>query len=405
MVPGKQIMNRRKFCGSALAASVAAASVAKEGLGAALPTVYKSGMSKLFTPLELRGVTLRNRIAMSPMCQYSSEDGFATDWHLAHYGARAVGGAGLLIAEATGVEPRGRITPNCLGIWKDEHIPALRRMTDFVRAHGAAPGIQLAHAGVKASRRRPLDPRSNSFVAIADGGWQPVGPTSKRYGRDGLDPHALTVDEIGSITESFAAAAKRSIAAGFSVVELHFAHGYLGHSFLSPLMNTRSDEYGGSFENRTRFLLETVRAVRQALPEDAPLLVRLSCTDWVEDGWTLADSIKVGKQLKAEGVDLIDCSTGGATRSARIPVGPGYQVEFAEQIRRDAKIATGAVGLITEPAQAEALLAEGRADLILLGRQLLREPHWSHRAWVELNSDSPPPIARQYAWALGETRR
>jgi 2,4-dienoyl-CoA reductase-like NADH-dependent reductase (Old Yellow Enzyme family) len=405
MKDGEGSIDRRKFCGSAMAAGVAAASMAKEGLGSPPQTGYKSGMSQLFSPLELRGVTLRNRIALSPMCQYSCEDGFATDWHLAHYGARAVGGAGLLIAEATGVEPQGRITPNCLGVWKDEHIPGLRRMTDFVRANGAAPGIQLAHAGVKASRRRPLDPKSNSFVPLEEGGWQPVGPTAKRYGRDGLAPHQLAVDEIGAITDSFAAAAKRSIAAGFEVIELHFAHGYLGHSFLSPLMNTRTDAYGGSFENRTRFLIETVRAVRLALPEDAPLLVRLSCTDWVDGGWTLDDSVKVSRQLKEEGVDLIDCSTGGATRSARIPVGPGYQVEFAEGIRRDAKIPTGAVGLITEAAQAETIISEGRADLVFLGRQLLREPHWPHRAWVELESDSPPSIARQYAWALAETRR
>ncbi len=362
-------------------------------------------MSKLFTPLELRGVTLRNRIAMSPMCQYSSEDGFATDWHLAHYGGRAVGGVGLLIAEATGVEPEGRITPNCLGIWKDEHIPALRRMTDFVRGHGAAPGIQLAHAGVKASRRRPLEPSPNAFVPLEEGGWRPVGPTSKRDGPDGLDPHGLTVDEIGSMTRSFAAAAERSIAAGFSVVELHFAHGYLGHSFLSPLMNGRSDQYGGSFDNRTRFLLETVQAVRGVLPEETPLLVRLSATDWVEGGWTLDDSVEVSKLLKAEGVDLIDCSSGGATRDAPIPVGPGFQVPLAERIRREAGIATGAVGMITEPAQAETILDEGRADLILIGRQLLREPYWAQRAWVDLKSASAPPIAREYAWALAETRR
>jgi 2,4-dienoyl-CoA reductase-like NADH-dependent reductase (Old Yellow Enzyme family) len=398
-------MDRRNFCGSIFAASVAAAAVAKEGLSAAQPTGHMSGMSKLFTPLELRGVSLRNRIAMSPMCQYSSEDGFATDWHLAHYGARAIGGAGLLIAEATGVTPEGRITPNCLGIWKDEHIPALRRMTDFVRGHGAAVGIQLAHAGVKASRHRPFHPKRNAFVPLDEGGWQPVGPTSTRYGRDGLDPHALTVDEIASVTRSFAAAANRSIAAGFSVVELHFAHGYLGHSFLSPLMNKRSDAYGGSFDNRVRFLLETVRAVRLVLPEDTPLLVRLSGTDWVEEGWTVEDSVRVSKLLKAEGVDLIDCSTGGATRNAKIPVGPGYQVPFAEQIRREAGIATGAVGMITEAAQAEAILAEGRADLILMGRQLLREPYWAQQAWVDLNPDTPSPIAREYAWALAETRR
>ena len=398
-------MDRRSFCGSALAASVAAAALAKEGRSEPRPHERPPGESKLFTPLTLRGVTLRNRIAMSPMCQYSSEDGFATDWHLAHYGARAVGGAGLLIAEATGVTPEGRITPNCLGIWKDEHIPGLKRMTDFVRAHGAVPGIQLAHAGVKASRRRPLDPRSNSFVDLEDGGWQPVGPTSTRYGRDGLAPQALTVDEIHAITGSFAAAAQRAVAAGFGVVELHFAHGYLGHSFLSPLMNTRSDEYGGSFENRTRFLIETVRAVRAALPEETPLLVRVSGTDWVEEGWTIDDSVAAAKRMKAEGVDLVDCSTGGATRNARIPVGPGYQVPFAEQIRREAEIPTGAVGMITEPAQAKAILAEGRADLILLGRQLLREPYWAQRAWQELQPDTPAPIAREYAWALAETRR
>ena len=398
-------MNRRHFCGSAAAAGVAAATVVREGLGSAPLTGHQSGATKLFTPLELRGVTLRNRIAMSPMCQYACEDGFATDWHLAHYGARAVGGAGLLIAEATGVEPRGRITPNCLGVWKDEHIPGLRRMTDFVREHGAVPGIQLAHAGVKASRHRPLHPRPNAFVPLDEGGWQPVGPTAKRYGRDGLTPQELTVAELQAISASFAAAAKRSVAAGFDVVELHFAHGYLGHSFLSPLMNHRTDGYGGPFEHRVRFLLETVRAVRRALPEDAPLLVRLSCTDWAEGGWTLDDSVAASRLLAVEGVDLIDCSTGGATRNARIPVGPDYQVPFAERIRRDAGIATGAVGLITEPAQAEAILAEGRADLVLLGRQLLREPHWPHRAWVALESDSPPPIAREYAWALAETRR
>jgi len=398
-------MNRRHFCGSAAAAGVAAATVVREGLGSAPRTGHQSGATKLFTPLELRGVTLRNRIAMSPMCQYACEDGFATDWHLAHYGARAVGGAGLLIAEATGVEPRGRITPNCLGVWKDEHIPGLRRMTDFVREHGAVPGIQLAHAGVKASRHRPLHPRPNAFVPLEEGGWQPVGPTAKRYGRDGLTPQELTVAELQAISASFAAAAKRSVAAGFDVVELHFAHGYLGHSFLSPLMNHRTDGYGGPFEHRVRFLLETVRAVRRALPEDAPLLVRLSCTDWAEGGWTLDDSVAASRLLAVEGVDLIDCSTGGATRNARIPVGPDYQVPFAERIRRDAGIATGAVGLITEPAQAEAILAEGRADLVLLGRQLLREPHWPHRAWVALESDSPPPIAREYAWALAETRR
>jgi 2,4-dienoyl-CoA reductase-like NADH-dependent reductase (Old Yellow Enzyme family) len=398
-------MNRRHFCQSVVAAGVAVATAATRGFGDALQPDHQGGEPSLFMPLKLRGVTLRNRIAMSPMCQYSSEDGFANEWHLAHHAARVVGGAGLLMAEATGVEPGGRITPHCLGIWKDEHVPALRRVTDFVRKHGSVPGIQLAHAGVKASRHRPLHPTPNAFVPLDEGGWMPVGPTAKRYGQDGPIPHELTADEIRAITGSFAAAAERSIAAGFGVIELHFAHGYLGHSFLSPLMNERTDDYGGPFDNRVRFLLETVRAVRRVLAEDVPLFVRLSCTDWVEGGWSIDDSVKVSRLLAQEGVDLIDCSTGGATRNAEIPVGPDYQVPFAERIRREAGIPTGAVGLITDPAQADAIIAEGRADLVLLGRQFLREPHWSHRAWVELKSDTAPPIAREYAWALAETSR
>mgnify|MGYP003676084509 CR=1 FL=1 len=361
-------MNRRHFFQSALAAGVAATTAAREGLASSLQAERQGGTTTLFTPLKIRGVTLRNRIAMSPMCQYSSEDGFATDWHLAHHAARAVGGAGLLIA----VVPEGRITPNCLGVWKDEHAPALRRMTDFVTKYGAVPGIQLAHAGVKGSRHRPLHPKRNRYVPLDEGGWTPVGPTGKRYRPDGSAPRELKVAEIREITGAFAAAAKRSVPAGFRVIELHFAHGYLGHSFLSPLMNERTDDYGGSFDNRMRFMMETVRAVRAILPEDIPLFVRLSCTDWVEGGWTLDDSVKASRQLKAEGVDLIDCST---------------------------------VGRITEPAQVEAIIAEGRADLVLMGRQLLREPHWPLRAWVELGSETPAPIAPEYAWALSETRR
>ena len=401
-------MNRRHFFQSALAASVAAATGASTtGERSSSPTrrARQDGEANLFSPLEIRGVTLRNRIAMSPMCQYSSEDGFANDWHLAHHAARAVGGTGLLIAEATGVVPEGRITPNCLGIWKDEHVPALRKMTDFVSAHGAVPGIQLAHAGVKGSRHRPIHPKRGRYVPVEEGGWEPVGPTAKRYRSDGPVPRELSVTEIQGIVASFAKAAERSIVAGFRVIELHFAHGYLGHSFLSPLMNDREDDYGGSFENRVRFLMETVRAVRAALPEETPLFVRFSCTDWADGGWTLDDSVRAASMVKEEGVDLIDCSTGGAARNAEIPVGPDYQVPFATGIRRDAGIATGAVGLITEPAQANAIIADGRADLVLLGRELLRDPHWSHRAWVELESDTPPPIAREYAWALRETRR
>lgn len=387
-----------------MAAGFAAAAGAGPALGSVPEAGRQGGKTNLFTPFTLRGVTLRNRIAMSPMCQYSSEDGFANEWHFAHHAARAVGGAGLLIAEATAVDPRGRITPNCLGIWKDEHIPALRQMTDFVSRHGATPGIQLAHAGVKASRHRPFHPTPNAFVSLDEGGWMPVGPTAKRFGQDGPVPHELTLAEIRAIGESFVAAAKRSIAAGFRVVELHFAHGYLGHSFLSPLMNERTDDYGGTFENRVKFLFDTVRAVRKVLPEDVPLFVRLSCTDWAEGGWTLDDSVEVSRRLAKEGVDLIDCSSGGATRKAEIPVGPGYQVPLAERIRRDAGIPTGAVGQITDPAQAEAIVAEGRADLVLLGRELLRDPSWPHRAWVALRPETPSPVAREYAWALPETR-
>ena len=363
-------------------------------------------MTDLFTPLELRGVTLPNRIAMSPMCQYSSEDGFATDWHLVHHGTRAVGGTGLLIAEATGVVPEGRITPNCLGIWKDEHIPALKRLTEFVIERGSVPGIQLAHAGVKASRHRPMHPRRNRYVEIDEGGWMPVGPTAKRFGRDGPVPRALEIGEIRAMSESFADAARRAVKAGFQVIELHWAHGYLGHSFLSPLMNERTDAYGGPFDHRVAFLLDTARAVRTAIPEELPLLVRLSCTDWVDGGWAIEDSVKVSSWLKDVGVDLIDCSTGGASRNANISVGPGYQVPFAEQIKREAGIATGAVGMITESKQADTIIRDGRADLVLLGRELLRDPYWAHRAWTELElPDRPPVIAPEYAWALSETRR
>ncbi len=388
-----------------VAAATAGSANAEQASDAAKGPSGSTGTTGLFTPLKLRGVTLRNRIAMSPMCQYSSEDGFANEWHVAHHAARAVGGAGLLIAEATGVTPEGRITPNCLGIWKDEHIPALRKVTEFVSAHGSVPGIQLAHAGVKASRHRPFHPTPNASVPLEEGGWTPVGPTATRYGQDGPVPRELSIEEIRATTAAFVAAAKRSMAAGFRVIELHFAHGYLGHSFLSPLMNERKDEYGGAFDNRARFLLETVRAVRAVLPDQTPLFVRLSCTDWVDGGWTLDDSVQVSRRLANEGVDLIDCSSGGASRQAQIPVGPSYQTPLAERIRRDAGIATGAVGLITEPAQADAIIAEGRADLVLLGRELLRDPHWPHRAWVALKPNSPPPIAREYAWALPELRR
>jgi 2,4-dienoyl-CoA reductase-like NADH-dependent reductase (Old Yellow Enzyme family) len=363
------------------------------------------GMASLFEPYRLRGVTLRNRIALSPMCQYSSEDGFANDWHLMHLGARAAGGCGLVVAEATGVEARGRITPNCLGVWKDEHIDGLRRVTSFVKARGAAIGMQLAHAGVKASRHRPWHPTSNAYVTAEEGGWMPVGPSAIRFGSDGPVPHELSIEEIRGVRAAFAAAARRCVAAGFDVIELHFAHGYLGHSFLSPLMNKRSDGYGGPFDHRVSFLLETVKEVRAAIPDSMPLLVRLSCTDWTEGGWTIEESVEAAKRMRREGVDLIDCSSGGASRSAKIPTGPGYQVPLAERIRREADIPTGAVGMITEAAQANALIEEGKCDLVFMGRELLRDPNWPLRAWVELGGAGPAPIATEYAWALAEARR
>lgn len=369
-------------------------------------TCYDYRMATLFDPFTLRGVTFRNRIALSPMCQYASEDGFANDWHLAHLGARAAGGCGLILTEATGVEARGRITPNCLGIWKDEHIEGLRRVTEFVKARGAKIGMQLAHAGVKASRHRPWDPvkgrhpTSNGYVPPDDGGWMPVGPSAIRFGQDGPVPEELSVAAVRAMPQVFAAAATRCVAAGFDLVELHFAHGYLGHSFLSPLMNKRTDAYGGPFDHRVSFLLETVKAVREAIPESMPLFVRMSCSDWVDDGWTIDDSVEAAKLVKRLGVDLIDCSSGGASRTAKIATGPGYQVPFAARIRKDADIATGAVGAISEPAQANGYIADGSCDLVFLGREMLRNPHWAYRAWSELKSDTKSPIATEYGWAV-----
>jgi 2,4-dienoyl-CoA reductase-like NADH-dependent reductase (Old Yellow Enzyme family) len=398
-------MNRRIFCQTAMAASVSVATATAQPLLAAPGLAASPSKPGLFTPLTLRGVTFRNRIAMAPMCQYSSEDGFANQWHFAHHAARAIGGAGLLLAEATAVAANGRITPNCLGIWKDEHIAALRPLTEFVQQHGAVPGIQLAHAGVKASRHRPFHPTPNAFVPLDAGGWLPVGPVAKRFGQDGPVPHALTVAEIETIREQFVAAAQRSIEAGFRVIELHFAHGYLGHSFLSPLMNERQDDYGGGFDQRVKFLIDTSRAVRKALPDAVPLFVRLSCTDWVDGGWRIEDSVEATRRIAEEGVDLIDCSSGGASRKAEIPIGPGYQVPLAARIRRETGVPTGAVGLITDPRQADAIIADGDADLVLLGRELLRDPYWPQRAWTALKPEVSAPIAREYAWALPETRR
>lgn len=329
----------------------------------------------LFEPFTLRGVTLRNRIGVSPMCQYSSTDGFATDWHLVHLGSFAVGGAGLVFTEATAVVPEGRISPQDLGIWSDEHLPALRRITEFVRAQGAVAGMQLAHAGRKASTQRPWD--GNGTVPPDAGGWANVmAPSALPFSPAYPLPMAMSLDDIAATIDAFRRAAQRAIAAGFEVIELHAAHGYLLHEFLSPLANQRADPYGGSFDNRIRFLLEVTRAVRDALPDRMPLIVRISATDYLEGGWTVDESVELSKQLKQAGVDLVDCSSGGLATGAKITAGPGYQVPFARRVRTEAGIPTAAVGMITTPSQAEAIVRGGDADLVLLAREMLRQPRW-----------------------------
>lgn len=356
-------------------------------------------MSHLFAPFTVKSVTLRNRIGVSPMCMYSAVDGVMTDWHLVHLGARATGGAGLLIAEATAVAPEGRITPGDAGLWSDAQVEPLARINRFIAAQGAVPGLQLGHAGRKASAARPWE--GGDHLADDAGGWPTLAPSAVAFGA-GLDkaPAALSADGIARVQAEFEAAARRALAAGVAWLELHAAHGYLVHQFLSPLSNRREDRYGGSFENRIRFLLETTRRVRALWPERLPLTVRLSCTDWAEGGWTLDESVELARRLKQEGVDLVDCSSGGIVPAAKIPVGPGYQVPLAARIRREAEIATAAVGLITEPAQADEIVRSGQADLVLLARASLREPNWPLRAARVLDVRPPPLPPEPYlrAW-------
>jgi len=347
----------------------------------------------LFEPYKLRDLTLRNRIVVSPMCEYSSEDGFANDWHLVHLGSRAVGGAAVVFTEAAAVEPRGRISPQDLGIYKDEHIEMLARITKFVKSQGAIPAMQIAHAGRKGSTRRPWE-QPAGVVKPEEGGWTPVGPTTAPFAPNFPVPVALDEAGIKAITQDFVAAAKRALAAGFDLIELHFAHGYLAHEFYSPLSNTRTDKYGGSLENRIRFALETAEAVRKVWPERLPLFARISSTDWVEGGWDITHSVELAKQLHARGVDLIDCSSGGNVVDAKIPMVPLYQVPFAEQIRRDAKVPTAAVGLITTPEECERILNHGQADLIVMAREFLRDPYFPMYAAAELDFDLPWP--KQY---------
>lgn len=364
-----------------------------------LPMNRNDGPPHLFQPLTIKSVTLRNRIGVSPMCEYSSNDGVATDWHLVHLGSRAVGGAGLVIAEATAVSPEGRITPGDAGIWADKHVEPIARINRFIKDHGAVPGIQIAHAGRKASAARPWE--GGAHLMDSTGGWPIIAPSALAFG-DELKkvPRAMSEADIAHVQGEFVAAAKRSLAAGCEWLELHSAHGYLSHEFLSPISNERTDRYGGSFENRIHFLLETTRAVRAVWPERLPLTVRISCTDWVEGGWDIEQSIELARRLKAEGVDLIDCSSGGTVPDAKIPVGAGYQVPFAERIRREAGIATAAVGCITEPTHANEIIRNGRADVVLLAREFLREPYWPRKAARALgHKDSlPGPIQYGRAW-------
>jgi 2,4-dienoyl-CoA reductase-like NADH-dependent reductase (Old Yellow Enzyme family) len=351
----------------------------------------------LFSPLTVRSVTLRNRIGVSPMCQYSATDGFANDWHFVHLGARAVGGAGLVIVEATAVAPEGRITPGCLGLWSDPHVEPLARIAKFVKAHGAVAGIQIAHAGRKASAARPWE--GGAHLSEAQGGWETIAPSAIPFGGDlPKVPRAMTAADIQRVQNNFVATAKRAFAAGFEWLELHAAHGYLFNEFLSPLSNHRTDNHGGSFENRIRLLLDTTRAVRQAWPEHLPLAVRISAIDWMPGGWQIEDSLALAKLLKAEGVDLMDCSSGGLVPDAKIKVEPGYQVPFAEKIRHGAGIPTAAVGFITEAKQADNIVRNGQADVVLLARQMLVDPYWPAHAAKALGHKQPPPPQYARAW-------
>ncbi len=340
--------------------------------------------SLLFSPIQLAGISIPNRAFVSPMCQYSSEDGFSSDWHLVHLGSRAVGGAGLVFTEAAAILPEGRITPQDLGLWKDDHIPGLKRIVEFLHGQGVRAAVQLAHAGRKASMPRPWD-RDQRYLTPSEGGWQNVmAPSEVPFAENYALPVELDLTGIQNIVRAFARAAERALEAGFDLIELHSAHGYLLHEFLSPLSNRRSDQYGGGFENRIRMLVEVVDAVHSVLPGEVPLLVRISATDWAAGGWDIDQSVALAKLLKQHNVDFIDVSSGGMAATAVMPVGPGYQTVFAERIRREAEIPTGAVGMITAAAQAEHILRTGQADAVLLARELLRKPYWPLEAASEL---------------------
>jgi 2,4-dienoyl-CoA reductase-like NADH-dependent reductase (Old Yellow Enzyme family) len=347
-------------------------------------------MTHLFDPFPLRELTLSHRLVLSPMCQYSSVDGFSNDWHFAHLASRAVGGAALVFTEASAVTADGRISPQDLGIYDDLHVDGLARVVRFIHGQGTLAGMQLAHAGRKGSTVRPWD--GHGAVPPAAGGWQPVGPTAEPFSEGYPIPRALAITEIPLVVRAFRDAARRALAAGFDLVEIHAAHGYLIHEFLSPLSNTRADAYGGSFDHRIRLCLEIVEAVRDVWPERLPLFVRISATDWAEGGWDIDQSVELARRLRDRGVDLIDCSSGGNVATAKIQIGPGYQVPFAAQIKREAAIATGAVGLITTPEQADGIIRRGDADCVILARELLRDPYFPLRAAKELGHLVPWPV-------------
>ena len=360
-------------------------------------------MPHLFDPFPLRGVSLANRIGIPPMCQYSAKDGVATEWHFVHYGSRAVGGAALMILEATAVTPEGRISPGDLGLWDDGQIAPLARIADFAASQGCVAAVQLAHAGRKGSAG--LGWQAQRTLANTEGGWTPVAPSALAFGEGYAVPAELDAAGIRGVIEAFAAAARRAQVAGFSAVEIHAAHGYLLHEFLSPLSNRRTDAYGGGFENRTRLVREVVAAVRAVWPDNLPLLVRLSATDWVAGGWTADETVVLCRQLKTLGVDLVDVSTAGLLPTAQIPVGPGFQTEFAARVRREAGIASAAVGLITSPAQADHIVRSGQADLVLLGREVLRDPYWPLHAAQALGQTTAWPQQYLRAAPAGSTGR
>lgn len=347
-------------------------------------------MSRLLSPIKIRNLELKNRIVVSPMCQYSATDGVPNDWHLVHLGSRAIGGAALVITEATAVSPEGRISPADIGIWSEEHIDAFKRITGFMKSHGAAAGVQLAHAGRKGSTKIPWE--GDGEVSLSNGGWQTIASSAVKFSDKYPQPKEMTQADIKMVVDQFADAAERSLAAGFQVAEIHAAHGYLLHQFLSPLSNNRKDEYGGDLKNRMRLPLEVAKVVREAWSSDLPVFVRISATDWIDGAWDLPQSIELAKELKKIGIDLIDCSSGGIAPGAKIPLAPGYQVKFADEIRKQAGIMTGAVGLITEALQAENILVTGQADVVIMAREFLRDPYFPLRAAKILGDDPQYPV-------------